>query len=101
MTTREYASLRKRALTLNQQLTKLEALELAVWLIEEGSPYISITVEPTQDGGLVEMALTFKTLADALTFERRCEPLLASFWLARINRRANAASSTGSLTKKT
>ena len=92
MTTREYASLHKRALTLSQQLTKPEALELALWLIGEGSPYISITVERTQGGGLVVMELTFKTLADAQTFERRCEPLLASFWLARINRRVSAAS---------
>src|SRR5208282_4452138 len=52
----------KRAWTLSLPSQRREALDLAKWLIEEGSPSISITVEHTPEGGLAVTELTFRTL---------------------------------------
>src|SRR5271155_26496 len=96
MTMKESGISLKRDLTLSLPSQKRAALDLLKWLIEEGSPFISITAERTPAAGLAVTTLTFKTLVGGPSFDELSARLQALSSPRLTKAKENAGCLTGS-----
>src|SRR5208282_2542106 len=85
----------KRAWTLSLPSQRRAALDLVKWLIEEGSPSISITAERTPAAGLAVTELTFKTLVGGPSFDALSARLQAISSPRLTSHKVSVESSTG------